>query len=185
MTKEFYFKHHTFHIKAIFTALADIFGKKEYSDKAIEKVMRANKNWDVRERSFVSDVVYDIVRNWRLLCTVSNIDDKLTDKNLWTVFGTYLIFDGYTLPESKYFKELNEKKIIQRLEKFTKIRKIGESIPDWLDELGEKELGNNWNKIIKALNQPPTVILRTNTLKITPKELQKKLEEEENIKDTS
>jgi len=185
MTKEFYFKHHTFHIKAIFTALTDIFGKKEYSDKAIEKVMRANKNWDVRERSFVSDVVYDIVRNWRLLCTVSNIDEKLTDKNLWTIFGTYLIFDGYTLPESKYFKELNEKKIIQRLEKFTKIRKIGESIPDWLDELGEKELGSSWNKIIRALNQRPTVILRTNTLKTTPKELQKKLEEEENIKDTS
>ena len=106
MTKIFYLKHHTFHIKAIFTALKDIFEKAEYADKAIEKVMRANKKWDVRERSFVSDVTYDIVRNWRLLVAASGVDEKLTDKNLWTIFGTYLIFDGYDLPESNYFKTL-------------------------------------------------------------------------------
>ena len=64
MSKEFYLKHHSFHIKAIFTALKDIFEKNEYADKAIEKVMRANKYWDVRERGFVSDVTYDVIRNW-------------------------------------------------------------------------------------------------------------------------
>ena len=42
MAKEFYLKHHSFHIKAIFTALKDIFEKNEYADKAIEKVMKAN-----------------------------------------------------------------------------------------------------------------------------------------------
>ncbi|MCK6649960.1 MAG: RNA methyltransferase, partial [Bacteroidia bacterium] len=78
MTKIFYLKHHTFHIKAIFAALKDIFEKGEYADKAIEKVMRANKKWNVRERSFVSDVTYDIVRNWRLLVASSGVDEKLS-----------------------------------------------------------------------------------------------------------
>ncbi|MGQ0827735.1 MAG: RsmB/NOP family class I SAM-dependent RNA methyltransferase [Bacteroidota bacterium] len=178
MPKEFYLKHHSFHIKAIFTALKDIFEKNEYADKAIEKVMRANKYWDVRERSFVSDVTYDMVRNWRLLYTSAGVDEKLNDKNLWMIFGTYLVFDGYELPESNYFKGANEKKIVSQLEKFHKIRKIRESIPDWLDTLGEKELGKDWDKIIRALNQRPTVILRANCLKITPKELQAILEEE-------
>ena len=36
MAKEFYLKHHSFHIKAIFNALKDIFEKNEYADKAIE-----------------------------------------------------------------------------------------------------------------------------------------------------
>jgi 16S rRNA (cytosine967-C5)-methyltransferase len=94
MTKIFYLKHHTFHIKAIFTALKDIFENAEYADKAIEKVMRANKKWDVRERSFVSEVTYDIVRNWRLLVAASGVDEKLSDKNLWSIFGTYLILMG-------------------------------------------------------------------------------------------
>lgn len=184
MAKEFYFKHHSFHIKAIFTALKDIFEKNEYADKAIEKVMRANKYWDVRERSFVADVTYDMVRNWRLLSTSAGVDEKLNDKNLWMIFGTYLVFDGYELPESNYFKGANEKKIISQLEKFHKIRKIRESVPDWLDTLGEKELGKDWDKSIHALNQRPTIILRANCLKTTPKELQTILEEEK-ISDTS
>jgi 16S rRNA (cytosine967-C5)-methyltransferase len=185
MTKIFYLKHHTFHIKAIFTALKDIFEKAEYADKAIEKVMRANKKWDVRERSFVSDVTYDIVRNWRLLVAASGVDEKLTDKNLWTIFGTYLIFDGYDLPESNYFKTLNAKKTISQLEKFYKIRKIRESVPDWLDAIGEKELGKQWDKVVRALNQRPSMILRANSLATTPKDLQKILEEEEKITDTT
>ena len=184
MKKEFYLKHHSLHIKAIFAVLKDIFENNEYADKAIEKVMRANKYWDVRERSFVSDVSYDMIRNWRLLYAASGAEGKLSEKNLWMVFGTYLVFDGYSLPESAYFKSLNEKKIVAQLEKFYKIRKLRESVPDWLDILGEKELGKDWDKIIRALNQPPTVVLRANSLKTTPKELMKVLEEEK-IKDAS
>lgn len=184
MAKEFYLKHHSFHIKAIFIALKDIFEKNEYADKAIEKVMRANKYWDVRERSFVSDVTYDMVRNWRLLITAAGVEGKLSEKNLWAIFGTYLVFDGYELPESNYFKGSNEKKIISQLEKFHKIRKIRESVPDWLDELGEKELGKDWDKVIRSLNQEPTIILRANSLKTSPKELQTVLAEE-NIKETA
>jgi 16S rRNA (cytosine967-C5)-methyltransferase len=178
MKKEFYLKHHSFHIKAIFAVLKDIFEKNEYADKAIEKIMRANKYWDVRERSFVSDVTYDIVRNWRLLMVAAGVEGKLTEKTLWMIFGTYLVFDGYDLPPSAYFKGLNEKKVSAQLEKFYKIRKIRESVPDWLDALGEKELGKDWDKVIRALNQPPTVVLRANSLKTNPKELQKLLEEE-------
>jgi 16S rRNA (cytosine967-C5)-methyltransferase len=180
MAKEFYLKHHSFHIKAIFNALKDIFEKNEYADKAIEKVMKANKYWDVKERGFVSDVTYDMVRNWRLLFVSSGMEAgaKLSDRNLWMIFGTYLVFDGYGLPESNYFKGLNEKKIISQLEKFHKIRKIRESIPDWLDEIGEKEIGKEWDKVIRALNQRPTTVLRSNSLKTNPKELQTTLEEE-------
>jgi len=186
MTKNFYLKHHTFHIKAIFVVLKDVFEKGEYADKAIEKVMRANKKWNVRERSFVAEVSYDIIRNWRLLNQAGVIEGKLTEKNLWELFGTYLIFDGYELPESNnYFKSLNEKKIITQLEKFQKIRKIRESVPDWLDEMGEKELGKNWDATIRALNQRPAMILRANTLRTTPKELQTILETEENITESS
>ncbi len=184
MTKQFYLKYHSFHIKAIFSALKNIFEKNEYADKAIEKEMRSHKKWDVRERSFVADVTYDMVRNWRLLFAAAGADSKLTEKNLWNVFGTYLVFDGYELPESNYFKSLNEKKIISQLEKFHKVRKIRESVPDWLDEMGEKELGKEWDRIIRALNQKPTTILRANSIKTTPKDLQTILEQEK-ITDSS
>ncbi|MCW3072078.1 MAG: methyltransferase protein [Bacteroidetes bacterium] len=185
MIKRFYLKHHIFHIKAIFTALKDVFENGVFADKAIEKVMRANKKWDVKERSFVSDVTYDMIRNWRLLCTSAGVEGKLSDKSLWMILGTYLVFDGYDLPESEYFGNLNEKKVISQLEKFSRIRKIRESVPDWLDLLGEKELGKSWDKTLRALNQRPSMVLRANSLRTSPKELQKALEEEENIAETS
>ena len=68
--------------------------------------------------------------------------------------------------------------IFKLLRSFHKIRKIRESVPDWLDALAEKELGKDWDKIIRALNQRPTTILRANSLKTNPKELQTILEEE-------
>ena len=184
MTKRFYLKHHIFHIKAVFNILKDVFENGAFADKAIEKQMRANKKWDVKERSFVSDVAYDIIRNWRLLTAAAAVEGKLSDKNLWMIFGTYLIFDGYDLPESEYFKNVTEKKVISQLEKFSKIRKLRESVPDWLDAMGEKEIGKSWDKTLRALNQRPGMVLRANTLRVTPKELQKMLEEEQ-ITDSS
>src|SRR6218665_519440 len=184
MTKRFYLKHHIFHIKAVFNILKDVFENGAFADKAIEKQMRANKKWDVKERSFVSDVAYDIIRNWRLLTAAAAVEGKLSDKNLWMIFGTYFIFDGYDLPESEYFKNVTEKKVISQLEKFSKIRKLRESVPDWLDAMGEKEIGKSWDKTLRALNQRPGMVLRANTLRVTPKELQKMLEEEQ-ITDSS
>lgn len=185
MTKKFYLSYHKFHIRGIFNILKDVFEQGEYADKAIEKVFRANKKWGNKERAFVADVTYDMIRNWRLLLETAEVEGALSDKKLWMIFGTYIIYDGYELPnEGDYFKSLKEEKIIAKLEKFQKIRKIRESIPDWLDELGEKELGKQWNETIRALNQKPTMVLRANALKVSPKQLQPILEEE-NILESS
>jgi 16S rRNA (cytosine967-C5)-methyltransferase len=57
------------------------------------------------------------------------------------------------------------------------IRKFRESVPDWLDALGEKELGSRWEKELHALNDEAHVVLRVNTLKTSLKELQHVLRE--------
>src|SRR5690606_36082974 len=63
-----------------------------------------------------------------------------------------------------------------RFDELSKERKFRESIPDGMDELGEKELGDDlWTKELAAQNKTAEVVLRVNTLKTTPKELQKQL----------
>jgi 16S rRNA (cytosine967-C5)-methyltransferase len=42
------------------------------------------------------------------------------------------------------------------------IRRFRESIPDWLDDLGEVELSDRWDKELHALNEEARVVLRTN-----------------------
>ncbi len=60
------------------------------------------------------------------------------------------------------------------------MRKFRESIPDWMDDLGVQELGEElWTKEIAALNQQASVVLRTNTLNISKEMLQRKLKAED------
>ena len=71
------------------------------------------------------------------------------------------------------------RKIKGRFDELSKIRKYRESIPDWIDELGDKELGEDkWTREIAVQNQQADVILRVNTLKTSKKDLQQKLQSE-------
>ena len=59
-----------------------------------------------------------------------------------------------------------------------KVRAFKESIPDWMDELAVKEIGEKWDKEIEALNKKAEVILRVNTLKTNRETLKTILEKE-------
>lgn len=152
--------------EAILRSLHEIFNENRYADKVIERVLKGNPKWGARDRRFIAETTYDIVRWYRLL-------DEITPKNkreLESIFGTYCEWKGLSPSDS----------IQERIESVQFIRKIRESIPDWMDELGEQGLGTEtWEKELHELNQEAKVVLRTNTLKTTKEELQKKLHEAE------
>ena len=59
------------------------------------------------------------------------------------------------------------------------MRKLRESVPDWLDTLGVQELGETlWNDELHALNSLAPVVLRVNTLKTSLERLQQFLQQE-------
>jgi 16S rRNA (cytosine967-C5)-methyltransferase len=75
---------------------------------------------------------------------------------------------GYEIPEWWKFKGASPEEMAMReLLLKDQPRVIRESIPDWLDALGEDELGDAWSDEIAALNQRAPVYLRVNTLKTT------------------
>src|SRR5690606_29489789 len=81
------------------------------------------------------------------------------------LFAVWATLRGLALPDWKQMEDTPTRRIKGRFDELTKIRKIRESIPDWLDDLGQKELGKKWDVEIAALNQEAEVILRVNTLK--------------------
>lgn len=178
MKKKFDLRLRNMQVKAVFSVLRNVFEEGEFADKALEQVMRANKRWKNYERFFVSETVYDMVRNWRLLFAVADMEAELTEKNLWTLFGTWLVMNDYIVPESSHFKMVNPQMVRKRVEKFEKIRKVKESVPDWLDQVGEKEIGSKWNDVLHALNAHPDIYIRVNLLKTSTRELQYELEQE-------
>ena len=164
-------------VEGIVRSLGEIFNEKKYADKVIERTFKKNPRWGSRDRRFIAETVYEIVRWWRLLQEVSG-HRSLDERAMWNLVGAWLIIDKYNLPDWPEFKDIDQRKIEDKYEKAKGVRKIRESIPDWLDELGEKELRNKWDKELHALNQQAKVVLRTNTLKTSVGELQKQLAEQ-------
>src|SRR5688572_7928815 len=159
--------------RAVIQALQMIFDDHKYADKVIEKVLRQNPKWGARDRRFIAETTYDIVRWQRLLENITEADPN----DYWKLLGGWCVLHEIPLPEWKEFSDLNEQKIFQRLEKMNAIRRFRESIPDWLDELGEMELSDRWDKELHALNEEARVVLRTNLLKINKRDLRMQLEE--------
>ena len=154
--------------------LDQIFFKKRFADKVIEQSLKSNKKWGSRDRKFIAESTYTIVRYWRMLNEMMGINAEENNNYLWKVFAGYLIWKDIDLPKWEGFASIDRNKILVEMNKRLNERKIKESIPDWLDELGESELGSRWDSEIAALNKEAPVILRANTLKISKKALQKK-----------
>nr|WP_299389118.1 methyltransferase domain-containing protein [Allomuricauda sp.] len=165
---------------AVIDALHMIFNEKEYADKVIEKVLRYDKRWGSRDRGFIAETTYEIVRWKRLYEEIAEVREPYTRPQLFRLFAVWCVLRGIRLPDWKQLEDTPERRIKGRFDELSKIRKIRESIPDWIDELGEKSLGNSkWTKEIAALNKPAEVILRTNTLKTNRKALQSALASEQ------
>ncbi|KQC28756.1 RsmB/NOP family class I SAM-dependent RNA methyltransferase [Flagellimonas eckloniae] len=165
---------------AVIDALGMIFNENEYADKVIEKVLRYDKRWGARDRGFIAETTYDIVRWKRLYAEIAEVNAPYSRQNLFRLFTVWCVLRGIQLPDWKQLEETPERRIKGRFDELSKIRKLRESVPDWMDELGEKALGNDlWTKEIAALNTQAEVILRTNTLKTTKEKLRALLKTEE------
>lgn len=154
--------------------LDQIFFKKKFADKVIEQSLKSNKKWGSRDRKFIAETTYTIVRYWRLLNEMMGINAEENNDYLWKLFAGYLLWKNIPLPQWEEFTSIDQNNIMKENGSKLSERKIKESIPDWLDELGEKELGNKWDAEIAALNKEAPVILRANTLKISREALQQK-----------
>ena len=165
---------------AVIDALNLIFNEGEYADKVIEKVLRYDKRWGARDRGFIAETTYDIVRWKRLYAEIAEAHEPFTRPHLFRLFSVWCVLKGIRIPDWKQLEGTPERRIKGRFDELSKIRKFRESIPDWMDELGEKSLGNKlWTKEIAALNQQADVILRTNTLKIQKDQLRSFLTKED------
>lgn len=153
-------------------SLNAIFNEGEYADKVVARALKKDKRWGSSDRKFVAETIYEIVRWKRLYSEIADVKEPFDRDNLWRLFAVWAVLRGYPIPDWRQLEGTPERKIKGRFDELSKIRAIKESIPDWMDELGVKELGEKlWATEITAQNQPAKVILRVNTLKTTKEKL--------------
>ncbi len=153
-------------------SLHAIFNEGEYADKIVARALKKDKRWGSADRKFVAETIYEIVRWKRLYVEIANVKEPFNRDSLWRMFGVWAILRGYKIPDWQQLAGTPERKIKGRFDELSKIRVMRESIPDWMDELVVKEIGEStWTKELKAQNETAKVVLRTNTLKTDIKKL--------------
>ena len=163
------------HRNLVFTtidSLMAIFNDGEYADKVVARALKKDKRWGSTDRKFVAETIYEIVRWKRLYIEIAEVKEPFDRDKIWRIFAVWAILRGYKLPDWKYFEDTPVRRIKGKFDELTKTRKFKESIPDWMDELGVKELGEEiWSKELTAQNEQAKVILRVNRLKTTKEKL--------------
>lgn len=163
---------------AVVDCLQLIFNKGEYADKQLRKTLKLNPRWGSRDRGFIAETVYDIVRWKRLYAEIGDAHQPFKQEDLFRMFAVWATLKGIKLPDWPQFHNTPTRRIKGRFDELSKIRKYKASIPDWLDELGLKELGKLWEDEIYAQNDGAPVILRANRLLTNRNDLIKSLAKE-------
>jgi 16S rRNA (cytosine967-C5)-methyltransferase len=168
-------------VEAVILALVEIEEQGRYADKVLEKVLKSNPKWGARDRGFIAETVYDVVRYKRLLEHLSAKVVSSGHPSVADAVAVYLVQQGYEIPHWPIFERvfpLSSEKINHEITQISS-EAVLHAYPDWLYERMEQELGQvRWAQESVYLNQPAEVYLRVNTLKVAPRKLQSLLEEE-------
>jgi 16S rRNA (cytosine967-C5)-methyltransferase len=177
---------HPLLLRAVADALFQIFNENRHADKVIEQALRANPKAGARDRAFIAETTYEVVRNYRLLCEIWGKKTS-NPSDFWALAGILMLirFPDEPLPEWQEFKHIQPELVRQRLIEFSTQRAVKESVPDWIDELGQIELGEQWPTTLQWLNRPADVVLRANALKTNRRELNERLYREDGIETES
>ncbi len=139
-----------------------VFKEHKVLDHALAAAFEENPKWGKRDRGFIAETVFEVVRWRRALGFLADSEETNA------MCAAQWVRMGYEIPGWWTFKGLQAGEMGTReADLATQPRAIRESIPDWLDELGAAELGDAWDAEIAALNQRAPVFLRVNTLKTT------------------
>jgi 16S rRNA (cytosine967-C5)-methyltransferase len=158
-------------VATLIEALDEVFEQGHYADKVIQRHLKSQKQWGSRDRRFFAESLYEIVRWERLLAYM------VDDNDFWKIWAAYWIRQGNELPDWEEFADISVEDARARAKNIPSFA-VAQSIPDWMAQRLEQELGDGCKEVVRALNQPADVFLRTNTLKITPTDLIKKLADE-------
>jgi len=170
-------KIHPVLVHGVMDTLRDILFDGRYADKAIETKLKANKKWGARDRAFVAESIYEIIRYLSWIEFVGDIDkDALPGNYLRGVFRVYWWKRYKVLPAFPESPAFSPDFLAERAKLAEENPALKYAFPDWLAEAFRKDYGERSVALMKRLNDQADVVLRANTLKCSPDELKNALE---------
>ena len=96
---------------SVIDGLTLIFNEGNYADKVIQQLLKRDKRWGSRDRGFVAETTYDIVRWKRLYAEIAEVKEPFDRDNLWRMFAVWATLKGIKLPDWTYFENTPTRKI--------------------------------------------------------------------------
>lgn len=147
-----------------------------YADKEVQKILRTNKQFGSKDRSFIAETIYDIVR-WKKNYEIIIESLKISDSGWQAFIFVSLMKRQYDLLNPEIFgidiDHLKDDALSPLPLNDSRI-----SFPGWLDERCYNELSEAWNKIAESLNAPARIFIRANTLRTSREKLLNLLKQE-------
>lgn len=165
-------------VQAVSKAIVAIFVHNEQADHYIQKLFSENKKWGARDRHFVADTVYSIVRYYRYYCYLAGVDENFSNpEDAQKIVTAFFVAKAIPLPEWEIFSSAAIDTIQTRIDSEIP-HAIRAAFPDWLYEKAQLQFGEKWQAIADELNIPANVSIRVNTNLITVEKLKKRLTDE-------
>lgn len=140
-----------------------------YADKVLEKTFKTNKKWGSKDRAFIAESFYDIIR-WKTKLEFY-MNEDINPQNVYKLMATYLLLTYNTLPPFDEFKNINTNLLKERFTKTIDNPAIKHAVPQWLYNKVTEAYPKQVDEIFEALNEQAEVYLRVNTLKTTREKL--------------
>jgi 16S rRNA (cytosine967-C5)-methyltransferase len=153
-------------VAAAARATETIFEQKRQSEDAVAALLKSDPRWGSRDRQFLAENVYDVVRFRRWYEWAGELSTDSTSYYA-DLIGVRLLLTDDTPEVRAHWAHLDADAIIARAQSGTASVELRESIPDWLHTLGSEQLGAAWEAELHALNEPAKFCLRVNTLLTT------------------
>ena len=160
--------------------LAAIFAGKLPADKQMELYFRAHRNMGKRDRGFVAETVYGIIRDRRFL-EWGLVRDSGAMPDEREMVAAYLMTNtGWSVRSlaAKGFEEFAKRAsdkardIVRKDLPFS----LRNSVPDWLGDRLVSQYGETAaTELAQSLNRPATLDLRVNTIKATREQAMERL----------
>ncbi len=130
------------------------------------------------EQGRITLVTGDILRRLNLYCFLSDVKPEEMARMGSRLLNVWHLFHQLPLPKMKYALQVDEQDLATRIETAKQQPVLWDGCPDWLNEMGQAQMGERWPAERAALNKPAKRFLRVNTLKCSRDELAKKLRNE-------
>ncbi|GAA0783212.1 MULTISPECIES: RsmB/NOP family class I SAM-dependent RNA methyltransferase [Pseudomonadati] len=130
------------------------------------------------EQARITLVAGDILRRLNLYCFIVDIEQDEFDRLGSKLLNGWHLFHGLELPKMQYSLQVDEKLLKQKIELAKTMPTLWDGCPEWLDILGQAQLGDKWPAERVALTHIPRRFIRVNELKTNREKLMASLAKE-------